>query len=679
MARERSVATLAISMRTRLQGLQTGLRRARRMLRNFARTISSIAKKAAMAGAAITGMAVGVGYAFARIARSGEMFNRKLLRSQAIMTGITARVNARMKQAAYDVARSTMVSAEQAAEAYYFLASAGLNAEQSIKALPAVAQFAQAGFFDMAQATDLLTDAQKALDMTVTDANANLRNMVHISDVLVKANRLANASVQQFSEALTNKAGAKLKVLNKDLEEGVAILAAYADQGLKASEAGTALNIVFRDLETQAALHAAAFKKYNIAVFDSAGNMRKLWQILQDIERTTVNMSHRTRIEMWQALGIQAKSRVFTEMLIGLSQHIRDLEWSLRWAAGTTAQVAASMLTPWEKAMAKMGAAWTRMSDVLLSPVVHAAALAVEDLARNLENLANIDPTKFLKQLRPILNQVDALIRSVLLVVIEAIRHIMAMKTAPRRLWRALKAPFVAAKEWVKNLWAPGVFRQEQVLAAFMASLHGGRGSPLWAALDELDATIKASGPLLGDVLIDAIEKANRRLRTLFVRDFIRDWAIEFTGKTQGVWRGIARLLTPAFMYKGLKLPPAQVGADIGRMITQGMTLLAKYFVSPTVQGLGQLIGRLAFRAPGKEPRKSIADQVADLLEGISTPSARHISVPASALGLPSYGPIGRTPLLALEGRVQERQLTALLAIQGSVERLERNRTGMGP
>ena len=66
--------------------------------------------------------------------------------------------------------QETRISAEQSAEAFFFLASAGLNAEQSISALPQVAKFAQAGMFDMATATDLATDAQSALGLTVDDA-----------------------------------------------------------------------------------------------------------------------------------------------------------------------------------------------------------------------------------------------------------------------------------------------------------------------------------------------------------------------------------------------------------------------------------------------------------------------------------------------------------------------------
>jgi TP901 family phage tail tape measure protein len=127
------------------------------------------------------------------------------------MGDLTKTMEKDMSDAAREVAKVTTFSAEQAAESFFFLASAGLDAEASIAALPRVAQFAQAGMFDMSRATDLLTDAQSALGLTIRDdAVKNMENMIKVSDVLVRANTLSNATVEQFSTSLTTKAGPAL-------------------------------------------------------------------------------------------------------------------------------------------------------------------------------------------------------------------------------------------------------------------------------------------------------------------------------------------------------------------------------------------------------------------------------------------------------------------------------------
>ena len=132
-------------------------------------------------------------------------FAQGMASSLAIVDNVNAQTQARMELTAKQVAFHTRFSTADAAKSYFFLESAGLTVEQSIAALPVAAKFAQAGMFDMSLATNLLTDAQSALGLTVDDSAQNMRNMMVVSDALVAANTLANASVEQFSKALTDQ------------------------------------------------------------------------------------------------------------------------------------------------------------------------------------------------------------------------------------------------------------------------------------------------------------------------------------------------------------------------------------------------------------------------------------------------------------------------------------------
>lgn len=286
----------------------------------------------------------GVGVATAAVAaiavKSFANFEDEMNKSLAIMGNVPQEMQDNMSNAARAIAKETRIGANEAAESYFFLASAGLDAEQSIAALPQVAAFAQAGMFDMARATDLATDAQSALGLTVEDPIRNLENLTRVTDVLVKGNTLANASVEQFSESLTNKAGAALKVVNKDIEEGVAVLAAFADQGIKGAEAGTALNIVMRDLQTKAIKNKEEFKAMNVEVFDSNGKMKNLGDIVGDLEVGLEGMSDEQKKATLAQLGFNDKSVIFIQTLLGTSEKIKQYESDLRDAGGTTQEVA---------------------------------------------------------------------------------------------------------------------------------------------------------------------------------------------------------------------------------------------------------------------------------------------------------------------------------------------------
>jgi len=310
--------------------------------------------------------ALGVALAYMKIASMGEQFNRKMRNSLAIMGDVSSALRGDMANAAMEAANVTQFSTAETAKSYFYLASAGLSAAQSVKAMPAVAQFAQAGLFDLSEATTLAADAQAALGMKSKDPQKNMGNMVRITDVLTKANTLANASVRQFSQSLTTKAGAAAKVAGMPLEEVVALLAAMADQGIKAHDAGTAVNIVLRDLKTKAVENAAAFKELNVAVYNSDGSLRNIADIIGDIEKAMEGASAREKNLILSHLGFIDKSKIFIQSIIGTSEKIRDFEKALYDAGGTTREVADKQLTPLQKSMAKIGVAFTQVGQVLM-------------------------------------------------------------------------------------------------------------------------------------------------------------------------------------------------------------------------------------------------------------------------------------------------------------------------
>ena len=331
-----------------------GIKKAEKALTNFGKNAGIALGAATAAVTAFGAMSV---KAFAD-------FDAEMTKSLAIMGDVSDALRTDMADAAREVAKQTTFSANEAAESFFFLASAGLDAQQSIDALPTVARFAQAGMFDMAQATDLLTDAQSALGLTSEDSAENLQNMADLSDVLVKANTLANASVQQFSEALTNKAAASMRSLNIDMEEGVAVLAVFADQGIKGSEAGTTFNATIRGLTNGVLRFADRFEAMNIEVFDAQGNFNNMSDIIGDMERAIGDLSVEQQRAALTQLGFTEETLAGTLALLGNSEAIAEYEQSLRDAGGTTEGVATKQLETFNAQLELMK---SRFTDVMLS------------------------------------------------------------------------------------------------------------------------------------------------------------------------------------------------------------------------------------------------------------------------------------------------------------------------
>jgi len=358
-----------VALTTALRGAEASMRQSGVRLSAIGKTLSTRVTLPILA------MGVGVAKAF------GD-FDSAMTQSIAIMGDVSDVLKNQMAEAAKDVARETTTSAKVAAEAFFFLASAGLDAEQSIAALPQVARFAQAGMFGMAQATDLATDAQSALGLSVQDAQQNLVNLTRVTDVLVKANTLANATVGQFSEALTREAGAALKTFQIDIEEGVAVLAAFADQGVKSQLAGTALARILRLMTSAAVKNKTELRKLNISIFDSQGKIRNLADIIEDMENAFIPMSDEMRTASLESIGFTAKVQGIILPLLGTSDAIREYEAALRDAAGITKEVADKQL---EAFSAQMKITWNNivLAAIALGETLAPALLRVGGFVRD--------------------------------------------------------------------------------------------------------------------------------------------------------------------------------------------------------------------------------------------------------------------------------------------------------
>ncbi len=267
--------------------------------------------------------------------KSFASFDQAMTESMAIMGDLSQETKFAMREMAKDISLQTTFMAADLAKAYFYLASAGLNAAQSIKALAPVARFAQAGAFDLSKATDLLTDAQDMLGLKVEDTVQNMKNMVRVSDVLVRANSIANASVLQFSEALTNNAAAAFKAMNKDVEETVAVLAALSST-VKGLSAGEKVSMMIRYMSKSWIDNEAAWRRMRIEVFDSAGEMRNIADVVGDMERSFAGFSPEDIMKTFDKLGIQARQLSIFFALLGRSDDIRRFEEQLRAAGGET-------------------------------------------------------------------------------------------------------------------------------------------------------------------------------------------------------------------------------------------------------------------------------------------------------------------------------------------------------
>jgi len=201
---------------------------------NITNSLSGLQKAAIMAGSALGAIAV------KKTIDAFASFDDALQKSIAIMGDVDKAMRENLANTAREVAKELGISHEEAARSYYYLASAGLSAAESLKAMPAVAKLAKAGALDMAEATDIATDIMTAFGKEVED-------LANINDILIATVTKSNTNLQMLGEAMKYLAPSAHAV-GWSIEEMSAAVGLLSNAGIKASQAGTYLRQIIAQL-----------------------------------------------------------------------------------------------------------------------------------------------------------------------------------------------------------------------------------------------------------------------------------------------------------------------------------------------------------------------------------------------------------------------------------------------
>lgn len=249
--------------------------------------LGSALKTAGKVGAAALSAATTAVVAFGKKAvETGMDFDKSMSQVAATM-GLTVDQIGDLREFAMDMGASTSFSAIQAADALNYMALAGYDAETSMKMLPTVLDLAAAGGMDLAAASDMVTDSQSALGLSLEETEAMV-------DMMAKTSSKSNTSVAQLGEAFLT-IGATARNVSGGVEELSTLLGVLADNGIKGAEGGTHMRNVLLSLQEKAEDGALAIGDMSVAVYDADGNMRSVVDIIEDMQVALGDMDQASR------------------------------------------------------------------------------------------------------------------------------------------------------------------------------------------------------------------------------------------------------------------------------------------------------------------------------------------------------------------------------------------------
>ena len=264
----------------------------------------------------------------------GQTFEKSMSNVQAI-SGATADEMQLLNDTAKEFGSSTQFSASEAADALGYMALAGWDAKTSASALGGVLDLAAASGMELASASDMVTDYMSAFNITA-DKSA------YFADVLAYAQGNANTTAAGLGEAFKNCA-ANLNAAGQDFETTTALLSMMANQGLKGSEAGTALTAVMRDMTAKMKDGKIAIGDTSVEVMDANGNYRDMTDILADVEKAVGGMGDAERATALQSTFTSDSIKGLNLILNAGVGEAAKFEDELRKSGGTAQKMAKIM------------------------------------------------------------------------------------------------------------------------------------------------------------------------------------------------------------------------------------------------------------------------------------------------------------------------------------------------
>lgn len=255
---------------------------------------SGLGKVAKVAVGAVTASATAVTAIGASSVKAGMDFDKAMSQVYATMgenaekmveyNGQAMKSSDALRSFAKKMGAETAFSATESAEALNYMALAGYDAKTSIAMLPNVLNLASAGNMDLAQASDMVTDAQTALGLGIKETNTMV-------DQMAKTSSTTNTSVKQLGEAMLT-IGGTARFMKGGTNELNQVLGILADNGIKGSEAGTHLRNMLLKLSDPTDAGASAMAKLGLEIYDAEGNMRSFQDIFGDMKKSMKDLNY---------------------------------------------------------------------------------------------------------------------------------------------------------------------------------------------------------------------------------------------------------------------------------------------------------------------------------------------------------------------------------------------------
>ncbi|HFP5756276.1 TPA: phage tail tape measure protein, partial [Escherichia coli] len=318
-------------------------------------------------GALAIGAATAGGYAAGRFLQPAIGFGKEMSRVQALtrIDKNSPQFKA-LREQALKLGSETQFTASDAASGQSFLAMAGFTPQAIQAALPGVLNMALAGGVELGETADIGSNI-------LTQFNLTADQMDRVGDTLTAAFTRTNTDLRALGETMkyTGPVAAKLGI---SLEEAAAMAGMLANNGLRGSDAGTAMRASLSRLASPPKAAADALKELGVSVADARGKMRPMEDVLLDLYKATQKYGQVDQVSFFKDIaGEEAFVGLQTLVAAAGSGELQKLTRELQGARGEADRVAKVMADNLDGDLKNLDSAWEglriRISDLVDGPL----------------------------------------------------------------------------------------------------------------------------------------------------------------------------------------------------------------------------------------------------------------------------------------------------------------------
>ncbi|MGE2646308.1 phage tail tape measure protein, partial [Escherichia coli] len=232
--------------------------------------------------------------------------------------------------------------------------------------LPGVLNMALAGGVELGETADIGSNI-------LTQFNLTADQMDRVGDTLTAAFTRTNTDLRALGETMkyTGPVAAKLGI---SLEEAAAMAGMLANNGLRGSDAGTAMRASLSRLASPPKAAADALKELGVSVADARGKMRPMEDVLLDLYKATQKYGQVDQVSFFKDIaGEEAFVGLQTLVAAAGSGELQKLTRELQGARGEADRVAKVMADNLDGDLKNLDSAWEglriRISDLVDGPL----------------------------------------------------------------------------------------------------------------------------------------------------------------------------------------------------------------------------------------------------------------------------------------------------------------------